>query len=87
VGGHGDLFDVDAHLYGISPLSSYEHDVLAYALNERLDDLCRGAQVPYVTPGAPEPVKDLEDAVAELLNSLPFPSPSDRSPPSSATDS
>ena len=36
LGGTGDVFDLDAHLHGISALGGPEHDVLAHALNEAL---------------------------------------------------
>jgi hypothetical protein len=75
-GGHGDMFDIDAHLNGIVSLSSYEHDVLAYALNERLDELYRAAHVPYrTTTVQEEPVKDLDTVIGELLGSWPLTSP------------
>ena len=39
VGGVVDLLEVEAYLAGLLPLPGYEDDILALAVNERLDDL------------------------------------------------
>lgn len=39
VGGDADLVEVEAYLAGLLPLPGYEGDILALAVNERLDDL------------------------------------------------
>ena len=49
VGGTGDAFDIEAFLTGLGPLSDDQQDALANAVNERLDDLYRAAQVPYLS--------------------------------------
>jgi hypothetical protein len=48
LGGVLDLFTVEAFLHGLVPLSAAQQDILANAINERLDDLYRGAMVPYL---------------------------------------
>jgi hypothetical protein len=74
------MFDVDAHLHGVAPLTSFERDVLAYALNERLDEIYDTVRVPYLTPGRTPVVKDLEAAVNELLDDLELRNPPTESP-------
>lgn len=49
LGGTGDAFDIEAFLHGLGPLSDTEQDVLANAVNERLDDLYLAARVPYLS--------------------------------------
>ena len=69
LGGRLDLFTVEAYLHGLVPLTEAQQDILANAVNERLEDLYQAAKVPYlhtVGPlvGAPgDPV----DVLAELL--------------------
>lgn len=73
VGGRGDLFDVDAHLHAVTPLRPFDRDVLAYALNARLNEMYQEACVPYLITD-PQPTKvDLETTVGELLDSMPPP--------------
>lgn len=55
VGGSRDAFDIEAYLYGLGPLSEDQQDILANAVNERLDDLYRGVQVPYLATLTLEP--------------------------------
>ena len=50
VGGSRDAFDIEAYLHGLGPLSDDQQDILANALNGRLDDLYRAACVPYLAP-------------------------------------
>ena len=49
LGGTLVVFELEAYLSGLMPLSAGEQDVLACALNERLADLHVPAQVPYLT--------------------------------------
>ena len=67
VGGNCDIFDLDAHLQGILALESFEHDTLAYALNERLDELAARSHVAYLNPPKEAPIR-LKQAIAELLD-------------------
>ncbi|MGY1617075.1 hypothetical protein ACI797_10055 [Geodermatophilus sp. SYSU D00691] len=47
LGGNADEVSVDAQLHGLAVLSPGEHNVLAHALNEELDDLADpGPRVP-----------------------------------------
>jgi hypothetical protein len=46
LGGDHDEFDIDGYLQGILPLNTLEQDILAVALNERLDEIYRAARVP-----------------------------------------
>lgn len=48
LGGTRDAFDVEAYLHGLGPLNDAQQDVLANAVNERLDDLYLSARVPYL---------------------------------------
>jgi hypothetical protein len=54
LGGNHDEFDIDGYLQGILALNTLEQDILAVALNERLDELYRAARVPVARamPGA-----------------------------------
>lgn len=72
LGGSGDVFDVDGYLHGLLPLEPFQQDVLAQALNERLDEVYRAARVPlsWTPPG------DLADdvlhrVITELLRGRP----------------
>jgi hypothetical protein len=47
LGGDADLMDIDAHLSGLTELSILQHDILAHAVNERLDELITQHRVPY----------------------------------------
>ena len=67
VGGNCDIFDIDAHLQGIMALVPFEHDTLAYALNERLDELATKSHVHYLNPPTEAPTR-LKQAIAELLD-------------------
>jgi hypothetical protein len=50
LGGDADLMDVDAHLTGLVRLPPGERDVLAHAVNERLDEVIGAHRVPYIRP-------------------------------------
>ncbi len=48
LGGNADVMEVDGYLQGLLLLMRGEHNVLACAVNERLDELGDGhARVPY----------------------------------------
>jgi hypothetical protein len=47
LGGDADLMDVDAHLAGLAPLPAIHRDILAHAVNERLDEIIAQHRVPY----------------------------------------
>ena len=49
LGGTLVVFDLDAYLAGLTSLPAPQQDVLACALNERLDDLHNSARLPYLT--------------------------------------
>ena len=66
--GLAGLVEVEAYLYGLMPLDSYQEDKLAHAVNERLDDLYREARVPYSTPTAADLKSENPlDVIEELL--------------------
>ncbi len=50
LGGAADLFELDAYLNGAMPLPPVQRDMLAHAVNERLDDLLGRDRVPYSYP-------------------------------------
>jgi hypothetical protein len=50
LGGEADLVDVDAHLAGLLRLPAPQHDMLAHAINERLDEIVSEHRVPYSRP-------------------------------------
>jgi len=66
VGGRCDIFDIDAHLQGVLALRPSEQDALAWALNERLDELADAAHVPYLDASQPTP-ESLIEAISDLL--------------------
>ena len=71
LGGNGDLFDVDAYLAGLLPLSNFDQNALAVAVNERLEEIYRTARVPLDTPTPtpdPGPAGELRDVIASLLD-------------------
>jgi hypothetical protein len=47
LGGNADLMDVDAHISGLTVLPVLQGDILAHAVNERLDELITQHRVPY----------------------------------------
>lgn len=49
IGGDAGLAEVEACLRGLSPLPAAQQDVLAHAVNERLDELDQVHRVPYAT--------------------------------------
>jgi hypothetical protein len=80
LGGDADLMDVDAHLAGLVPLSRTQGDMLAHAVNERLDELATLKRVPYSRPIRPErPSSGPLAALVSLLAGAP-PAPPERIP-------
>lgn len=73
VGGRLDLFSVEAYLHGLAPLPTSQQDVLANALNERLDDLYQAAKLPYlhITAATQSQGGGALDVVDELLGHHP----------------
>jgi hypothetical protein len=56
LGGNADLMEVDAHLSGLMGFPATERDMLAHAVNERLDELRAQRRAPYsraIRLGAP----------------------------------
>jgi hypothetical protein len=56
LGGSADLMEVDAHLSGLMGFPATERDMLAHAVNERLDELMAQRRAPYsraIRLGAP----------------------------------
>ncbi|XAS63461.1 hypothetical protein ACOM2C_08760 [Pseudarthrobacter sp. So.54] len=48
LGGHAGQFEVEAYIHGAIALPALQRDILAHALNERLDELHSGApRAPY----------------------------------------
>jgi hypothetical protein len=47
LGGNADLVEMDAHLAGLAELPAGQRDMLAHAVNERLDELLLQRRVPY----------------------------------------
>jgi hypothetical protein len=68
LGGNADLMDVDAHLAGLLPLPPGDRDMLAHAVNERLDELTAAHRAPYTRPIRPgRPTTGPLAALVELL--------------------
>jgi hypothetical protein len=47
LGGNAGKFEVEAYLSGLVPLSTLQHNILAHAVNERLDELGPPQRAPY----------------------------------------
>jgi hypothetical protein len=62
------MIDLDAFLHGLSGLPAREQDILAHALNERLDEMYQASRVPYLT--IRPPAGDSEDPLAYLQRLL-----------------
>ncbi|MGY1723663.1 PP2C family protein-serine/threonine phosphatase [Blastococcus sp. SYSU DS0533] len=68
LGGTADLMEVDAYLNGLAPVPGAQHDLLAHAVNERLDELLTRHRVPYTrTVRAGRPASGPLAAVVTLL--------------------
>ncbi|PWW24493.1 stage II sporulation protein E [Geodermatophilus normandii] len=68
LGGNADLLDVEAHLDGLVRLPDPDGDLLAVALNERLDELTAARRVPYSR--ALRPPRPTSGPLAALLHLL-----------------
>jgi hypothetical protein len=58
LGGTADLVELDACIAGLVPVAPDQHDLLAHAINERLDELVEEHRVPYrrtIRSGRPSP--------------------------------
>jgi len=66
--GTWDVFELDAFLNDLSVWTDHEQNVLACALNERLDELFQAVRVPYLMP--PSPTSRPEDPLAVLRELL-----------------
>lgn len=82
VGGSRDAFDIEAYLHGLGPLSDDQQDILANAVNERLDDIYRAACVPYLATPTLKPCQcqDPLTILDELLGAN-SPDPTHHAPP------
>lgn len=61
--------EIEAYIQGLMPLPPLQCDMVAQAVNERLDELVGGARVPYVrTARAPQPRTGALAALVELLD-------------------
>src|SRR3954467_5583645 len=67
LGGTHDAFDIDGYLQGLLALEPSQELVLGVALNERLDEVHRGALIPL--PTAP-PSKAEDDARRVIIEEL-----------------
>jgi hypothetical protein len=80
--GDGDLFDVDGYLAGLLPLSDFDQDVLAVAVNERLEEIYREARVPLSSAGGETTSEaELPGVIAALLAGAGRPRADPSSPP------
>lgn len=62
LGGHAGQFEVAAYIHGAMALPALQRDILAHALNERLDELYSGApRAPYSVDGRDEESGDRPD--------------------------
>jgi hypothetical protein len=69
LGGTADLMEIDAQLAGLSELPAGQRDMLAHAVNERLDELTYQRRVPYSRPlRAAAPTTGPLAALVGLLN-------------------
>jgi len=68
-------FDIDAFLHGLSDLPAAQQDILAHALNERLDEVHQTRRVPYLNSRLP--AVNPEDPLAVLHQLLDRPPPPD----------
>jgi hypothetical protein len=77
LGGNRDAFDIDGYLHGLLAMEPIEQDILAVALNERLDEVYRAARIPIATTGPDEAGTDaLQRLVEDLLRDRsPTPNP------------
>ena len=74
LGGDVGLVELEAYLTGLMPLPARQRDMLAHAVNERLDELLTAALVPYshvlpVPPDVRPPAAELTGLVSLLTAS------------------
>ena len=60
LGGHAGQFEVEAYIHGAIALPALQRDILAHALNERLDELYSAASRAPYSVDAPDPTPDDE---------------------------
>ena len=71
LGGDAGLVEVDAYLHGLMPLPALQRDVLAHAVNERLDELTWPHRVPYTfLPQASSPRTGPLAGLVKLLDGM-----------------
>src|SRR5829696_7952319 len=69
LGGDAGRVEVDAYLHGLMPLPAPQRDMLAHAVNERLDELAWPRRVPYNRPvRETKPDRGPLAALVELLD-------------------
>ncbi|MET0693596.1 MAG: hypothetical protein ABWX96_09560 [Propionibacteriaceae bacterium] len=55
LGGDAGKVEIEAYLAGLMPLPSLQHNILAHAINERLDELGPPRRAPYRPDEATDP--------------------------------
>jgi serine/threonine protein phosphatase PrpC len=71
LGGTAGLVEIEAYLHGLMPLPGLQRDMLAHAVNERLDELTWQHRVPYSrTVRHGEPAEGPLAALVSLLNGM-----------------
>jgi hypothetical protein len=71
LGGDADLVDLDAHVEGLVPLPRSQSDMVALAINERLDELVSQRRAPYSrTIRQERPTTGPLAALVELLSAV-----------------
>ncbi len=53
LGGDAGKVEIEAYLSGLMPLPSLQHNILAHAINERLDELGPPQRAPYRPDAGP----------------------------------
>lgn len=75
LGGSHDEFDIDGYLQGVLPMNALEQNILAVALNERLDDIYRATRVPIAKTmpdaSASSPLPGLVEELIDRYQSSP----------------
>jgi hypothetical protein len=67
LGGMEGQVDIEAYLEGLVSIPALEHDVLAQAINERLDELPDPPRAPFLAGSSPG--SDLDTAIDQLSRS------------------
>src|SRR3954454_15073814 len=80
LGGTHDVFDIDGYLQGLLALETSQELVLVVALNERLEEVHRGALIPLRTAPPPNAEDDARPGIIQELLGRDWsrPRPSDR---------